>query len=168
MTMLRGIILFICLIPLLGHAQKDVLILQKRGMHVHAYTVGDQLTFKTVYGQWLSGTIEDLYHDSIYIVGQAFDIKEIAAIRKLAAKNNSNSLGTMAMVAGGGFMVIGAVNGMLRKDAAKDWYTTSGLVIGGALLAGGYLLSRSGNRNYNLGGRFKLQYLQITKDRYRR
>lgn len=166
--MLRGIILFFCLIPFFGHAQKDVLVLQKRGMHVHAYAVGDQLTFRTVYGQWLSGTIEDLYHDSIYIIGQAFDIKEIAAISRAPGKNNNNTLGPMMMVAGGGFMVIGAVNGMLRKDAPKDWYTTSGLIIGGTLLAGGYLLSRTGNKVYHLGGKFKLQYLQITKDRYRR
>jgi hypothetical protein len=167
MTMLRGIILFFCLIPFWGHAQKDVLILQKNGMHVRAYAVGDELNFKTVYGQWLGGNIEDMYHDSIYIIGQVFHYKEIAAIRFTGRKNGNNYLGTMAIIAGGGFLAIGAVNGMLRKDASKDWYTTSGLVIGGALIGGGFLLTKFRSKDYNLGGRFKLQYLQISKERYR-
>jgi hypothetical protein len=163
--MLRVIILFFCLIPFCGEAQKDVLILQKRGMHVHAYAVGDPLIFKTVYGQWLSGTIEDMYHDSIYIIGQVFHYKEIAALRRTSAKNPNGSLGALMMIAGGGFLAIGAVNGMIRKDAAKDWYTSSGLVIGGALIGGGFLLSQFRSKDYNLGGRYKLQYLQIGKDR---
>jgi hypothetical protein len=156
------LILFFYCIPFLSQAQNDVLILQKRGMHVKAFTVGDQLTFKTVYGQWFSGTIDDLHHDTVYINNLAFSYKEIAAIRKL---KGGSSLGPLMMIAGGGFMVIGAVNGLLRSDPPKDWYTTSGYIIGGALLVGGFVLSKMGGRDYNLGGRFKLQYLQISKDR---
>jgi hypothetical protein len=156
------ILLFYC-IPFLSQAQNDVLILQRRGMHVRAYTVGDAFVFKTVYGQWFTGTIDDLHHDTIYINNLAFHYNEIAAIRKM--KGGNRSLGPLMMVAGGGFMVIGAVNGLLRQDPPKDWYTTSGYIIGGALLVGGFILSQFSSRDYNLGGRFKLQYLQISKDR---
>jgi hypothetical protein len=162
--MQKLLILSFCLIPFLSHAQNDVLILQKRGMHVHAYTVGDPLIFKTIYGQWFTGTIEDLHHDTVYINGLAFHYKEIGAIRR-AGKQGNGSLGRLMMIAGGGFLAIGAVNGLLRNDAPKDWYTTSGLIIGGALIGGGFLLTELKGKDYNLGGRFKLQYLQIGKDK---
>jgi len=165
--MLRVVILLFCLIPFFGRAQNDVLILQRRGMHVKAYTIGDQLTFKTVYGQWFTGNIEDMHHDTIYIVGQAFSYKEIAAIQRINTNINYGSIGTLMMVAGGGFMAIGAINGLLRHDPAGQWYTTSGYIIGGTLVGVGFLLSRVTAKNYNLGGRFKLQYLQISKDRRR-
>jgi hypothetical protein len=157
------LILLIYCIPFLGHAQNDVLILQRRGMHVKAFTVGDPFTFKTVYGQWFSGTIDDLHHDTIYINNLAFSYKEIAAIRKM--KGGNSSTGPLLMIAGGGFAVISAVNGLLRQDPPKDWFTTTGYIIAGALLAGGFALSKLGSRDYNLGGRFKLEYLQISKDR---
>jgi len=166
--MLRAIILFFCLIPFFGRAQNDVLVLQRRGMHVKSYTIGDPLIFKTVYGQWFTGNIEDLYHDTIYIVGQAFSYKEIAAIRRNNTTINYGSIGGFMMTAGIGFMAIGAVNGLLRHDPASQWYTTSGYIIGGALTGIGFLLTRVAAKNYNLGGRFKLQYLQISKDRRRR
>jgi hypothetical protein len=38
-------------------------------------------------------------------------------------------------------------------------------VIGGALLVGGFLLAEFTSKYYKLGGRFKLVYLQITKDK---
>lgn len=158
--MRRLIILIFCIIPFLSYAQRDVLILQKRGMHVRSYTIGDPLTFETVYGQWFTGVIDDLRRDTIYIVGQAFSYKEIAAIQRL---KSGGYLGKMMMVAGGGFLAIGAVNGLLRKDAAKDWYTTSGYVIGGSLLAGGFLLTQMKSKYYHLGRKYRLLYLQIGK-----
>jgi hypothetical protein len=162
--MAKVIIFILFLIPFCSRAQNDVLILQRRGMHVKAYTVGDQLTFKTVYGQWFDGIIGDLYHDTVYIVGQAFNYKEIAAIRRTKSNIDYSAIGKFMMVAGGGFMAIGAVNGLLRHDPANQWYTTSGYIIGGTLVGVGLILSQAGGKNYNLGGRFKLTYLQLTKD----
>lgn len=158
--MRKIVILLLCFIPFLSHAQHDVLVLQKRGMHVRSYAIGDPLIFETVYGQWLAGTIDDLRHDTIYIVGQAFSYKEIASIQRL---KSGGYLGKMMLVAGGGFFAIGAVNGMLRKDAAKDWYTTSGYIIGGSLIAGGLLLTQLKSKYYHLGRKYKLLYLQIGK-----
>jgi hypothetical protein len=158
--MRRIIILFFCIIPFLGHAQRDILILQKRGMHVRAYTIGDELTFRTIYDQWFTGVIDDMRHDTVYINGQAFSYKEIDAIQRL---RKGSTLGKTMMIAGGGFFAIGAVNGLLRKDAAKDWYTTSGYIIGGSLLAGGLLLTEMKSKYYHLGGKYKLLYLQIGK-----
>ena len=158
--MRRIIILLFCIIPFLSYAQHDVLVLQKKGMHVRSYTIDDPLIFETVYGQWFTGVIDDLRHDTVYINGQAFSYKEIAAIQRM---KSGSYLGKMMMLAGGGFFAIGAVNGLLRKDDAKDWYTTSGYIIGGTLLVGGFLLTQMKSKYYRLGGKYKLIYLQIGK-----
>src|ERR1700761_8405694 len=98
--MLKSLILAFCLISFGCYAQNDVLVLQKRGMHLASYTVGDQLTFKTVYDQWFTGTIDALRHDSVYIMGQVFNYKEIAAIHNDKAGNRG--LGNTMMIAGAG------------------------------------------------------------------
>jgi hypothetical protein len=159
----RILILGICLIPFFSQAQRDVLVLQRRGMHERAYTVGDPLVFETIYGQWFNGTIEDLHHDTVYIAGQAFNYNEIAVIRRLNTKIDWSQAGKLMMIAGGGFVAISAINGALRQDHPNEWFTTSGYVIGGVLLAGGFLLAELTPKYYKLGGRFKLTYLQITK-----
>jgi hypothetical protein len=159
--MQRILILAFCIIPFVSRAQHDVLVLEKRGMHVRSYTIGDPFTFETVYGQWFNGVIDDLHRDTVYINGQAFSYKEIAAISREKTKWNNRTTGVLLTTAGVGFFAIGAANGGLRGDKAKEWYTTSGLIIGGALITSGVLLVATAKKYYPLGGRFKLQYLQI-------
>jgi|HubBroStandDraft_1064217.scaffolds.fasta_scaffold41338_4 hypothetical protein len=163
MLMIRkALILVICLIPFFSQAQHDVLVLQRRGMHEQAYTIGDPFAFQTIYGQWFDGTISDLHHDTVYIAGQAFNYHEIAAIRR-ANKADWNKAGTYMMIVGGGFAAISAINGALRQDHPNQWFTTGGYIIAGALLIGGFVVGEVTPKNYRLGGRFKLTYLQITK-----
>lgn len=160
--MQRIIILLFCVIPFVSRAQHDVLVLEKNNMHVRSYTVGDPMTFETVYGQWFTGNIDDLHHDTVYINGQAFSYKEIAALSKeKSSLITGKGAGLAAIVVGTGVFVLGAVNGGIRGDRTKDWYTTSGIVLGGALIATGAVLIATAKRYYKLGGRFKLQYMQI-------
>ena len=159
--MRKVIILIFCVIPFLSRAQHDVLALEKNGMHVRSYTIDDPFTFETVYGQWFSGTIEDLHHDTIYISGQAFSYKEIAAISRERTKLSNRGTGILLMTAGAGLFAISAVNGVYRSDKAKDWYKPTGVIIGGALITGGLLLVATAKKYYTLGGKFKLQYMQI-------
>ncbi|WP_188934668.1 hypothetical protein [Puia dinghuensis] len=159
--MRKIVILFLCIIPFLGHAQNDVLVLTRRGFHVRSYTVGDHITFETVYGQWFDGNIDDLHRDTVYMNGQAFSYKEIGAIKRERTKWNNKVNGVLLTTAGVGLFAIGAINGGIRGDAAKQWYTTSGYIVGGALIAGGVALIVTSKKYYPLGGRYKLQYLQI-------
>jgi hypothetical protein len=159
--MKKFIILSFCFIPMLVKAQHDVLVLEKRGQHVRSYTVGDPMTFMTVYGQWFNGTIDDLRRDTVFIGGQAFSYKEIGAISRVKTGLNNKVTGGLLMTAGVGLFAIGAVNGGLRGDQASQWYTTSGVIIGSALVAGGLVLVTTAKKYYKLGGKFKLQYLQI-------
>src|ERR1700744_4055722 len=159
-------ILFICLITFLSKAQNEVLVLQRRGMHEHAYTVGDPFVFKTVYGQWFSGTIDYLRHDTIYIAGEGVHYNEIAEIQRTAARFNPKALGDIMMTIGGIWTGVSVFNGLLRQAHPNQWFTTGGYVIGGALLGGGLLLVTLTGKYYKLGGKFKLTYLQITKDKH--
>jgi len=165
--MRKIVIILLCIIPFLSQAQNDVLVLTKRGMHVRAFTVGDEISFETVYGQWFTGTIDNLRRDTVYINGQAFSYKEIDAIKrdrnglnKWTGYSNAGT-GILLTAAGAGLFAIGAINGARRGDNAKQWYTTSGYIVGGALIATGVYLIASQKKYYRLGGRYKLQYLQI-------
>ncbi|WP_431212765.1 hypothetical protein ACQ86N_45060 [Puia sp. P3] len=117
---LAVIILVLYLIPVATHAQHDVLVLQKRGMHVRSYTIGDPMTFRTIYDQWFTGVIDDLRRDTVYINGQAFDYKEIAAVKR---DKPGGGWAPALIGVGVGYLAIGAFNGAYRHDAAKDWYT---------------------------------------------
>ena len=160
--MSKLLLAFVLLIPYVTKAQRDVLVLTRRGMHEKAFTIGDPMTFETIYGQWFSGTIEDLHHDTVYIAGQAFNYNEIGAIRR-TSKAGWSKAGKYMLIIGGGFVAISAINGAIRQDHPDQWFTTSGYIIGGALLAGGFIATVFTPKYYKLGGRFKLSYLQITK-----
>ena len=160
--MQRILIILFCVIPFLSRAQHDILVLEKNNMHVRSYTIGDPMTFETVYGQWFTGTIDDLHRDTVYINGQAFSYKEIAALSKeKSSLVTGKAAGITAIIVGTGVFVLGAVNGGIRGDRTKDWYTTSGIVLGSALIATGAVLIATARRYYKLRGRFKLQYMQI-------
>ena len=63
-----------------------------------------------------------------------FTIKEIATI-KLERKNlNYNEDGVILMAAGGGVLLLDAVNGAYRGDKVKAWYTSGSFITAGALL----------------------------------
>lgn len=155
------IILLFFFLPFFTRAQTDVLVLKKKGWEVRSYTVGSELTMKTIYNQWFQGNITDMRNDTVYINGLAFDYKEIAAIKKTDLHFYNTVLPAGMMVAGGGIFVLGAVNGLYRGDKSKDWYTASGLATGAALVVVGYLLTKTRVKSYPIGGRFKLDYLVI-------
>jgi hypothetical protein len=165
--MRKVVILIFCVIPFLSHAQHDVLVLTKRGFHVRAFTVGDPISFETVYGQWFTGNIDDLRRDTVYINGTAFSYKEIGAIKRDRdglnkwTGHDNRGTGILLTTAGVGLFAIGAINGARRGDNAKQWFTTSGYIVGGALIATGVYLIANQKKYYRLGGRYKLQYLQI-------
>jgi hypothetical protein len=138
------------------------LVLKKRGALVHTYTVGEQLIMETVYHQWFNGTITELHHDSVYLNGMPFHYKEIRTIRRTHYNFGNTVLPYGMFAAAAGILVLNAVNGALRHDEAKDWYTHSGIVTGIALVVGGFILTRTTRSTYHLGHRFTLDYLELT------
>jgi hypothetical protein len=163
-TLILSFFLIPVLLPFFGRAQTDLLILENHGSQVRTYTVGTDLEMETIYQQWFQGMITGMSHDSVFVNGMAFDYKEIAAVRISHINFSNTVLSTGMMVAAGGIFVLGAVNGLYRGDPAKSWYTTSGLVTGAVLLAGGFVLSRTRSGIYTIGKKYTLQYLVLGAD----
>lgn len=163
--MRKFIILILCLVPLIIEAQTDILILKRRGRHVHTYTIGEELDMQTVYRQWITGTITLLRNDSVFVNGIPFHNKEIRAIRRDHHNFGNTTLPYGMMAVGTGIFVLNGVNGAYRQEKPREWYTTSNIITGASLLASGFLLSRTGRPIYHIGHRFRLQYLDLTSPR---
>lgn len=165
-AMKRFIILLFFILPFVVSAQTDILVLKRKGANVATYTIGSELTMQTVYNQWFHGYISDMRHDSIVINGIAFHYKEIAAVRRDRYNFGNTIAATGMMIAGGGIFLLGAVNGLYRKDNSKDWYTTSGLITGAALGVGGFLLTKTRHKTYHMGRRFSMEYLVLNPNKH--
>src|SRR6202000_2558906 len=123
-TMKHLLPFFCILIVGTTQAQSDVIVLEKKGANIKTFATGMDITMQTVYNQWFTGNIEAIRHDSIFLNGLAFHYKEIAGIRIERNKLNYETDGVLLMAAGGGVLLLGAVNGLYRHDKAKSWYTT--------------------------------------------
>lgn len=142
-----------------ARAQTSLLVLEKKGSNVKTYSEGMEISIRTIYHQWFEGTITNLRNDSVFINGFPFHYKEIEALKKTRGSLNYETDGLLLMVAGGGVLLLGAVNGLYRQDKASTWYTPTSYITAGALLLGGYLLTRSRYKYYTLGKKYKLQFM---------
>src|SRR5579862_1244654 len=158
------IIFFSLMVVRLG-AQTNVVILEKHGENVKTYATGMEITFETIYHQWFDGLITAVRHDSIFVNDFPFHYKEIATIKAERKSLNYTEDGILLMIAGGGVLLLNAVNGAYRGDKAKSWYTSGSIITATALLAGGFLLTKSRFKTYHLGNKFALEYLALDLDK---
>jgi len=115
----------------------------------------------TIYDQEFNGMITAMRHDSVFIDGQPFHYKEIAVIKRVRIRSGFLMIGSAMMAAAGGIIILGAVNGILRNDKPKDWYTNSALITAGTAAVVGYVLRKAFYINYRIGKKFKLEYLGL-------
>lgn len=153
----RSILLvFLLLGNLLAHTQSNMLLLQKRGKTQKSYLAGHFISIQTKQGNYADGLITRIQADTIYI--RHFDIEQTAtayggvyfdtAFRYTTAihyrdigalvtpqqdLSGGNKKGTLLMIAGGGVLALGAINGLYRGDPPKDWYKPSSYIAAGAL-----------------------------------
>src|SRR4030095_2959207 len=146
--MKRPLALFLSILLIsTAFGQNNLLLLQKKNKTIQTFYVGKFIAIETVNKSYADGAITKITNDSVFIRhfdiersetqygGVYFDtafryttaihVKEIGAV--VIAKGNSNrkTNGTILMVAGGGVMLLGAVNGLYRGDPPKDWYKPS-------------------------------------------
>ena len=81
------------------------------------------------------------------------------------SKWNYQADGTILIVAGVGVLVLNVVNGLYTNEKAGSWVKTSGWITAGALILGGILLKRARYKNYSIGKKFTLHYLNMHVDR---
>lgn len=162
---MKSIFLLFLVIPFFAKAQTDVLELKKNGKNLKTYTPGMYLITQTIYDQWIEGQITAMRNDSVFINNQPFHFKELKAIRYERTKLNYKADGILLMAAGGGVLLLGAVNGLYRGDPASEWYRPASYITAGALLGLGFLLIKSEHKIYHLGGKYSLQYLMINPNK---
>jgi hypothetical protein len=146
-------------------AQTNVVILEKKGENVKTYATGVEITFETIYHQWFQGVITAVRHDSVFVNDYPFHYKEIAAIKSERKGLNYTADGSILVVAGGGVLLLNAVNGAYRGDKAKTWYTSGSIITSAALLVVGFLLIKSQFKTYHLGKKYTLEYLALDLDK---
>jgi hypothetical protein len=146
-------------------AQTNVVILEKNGENVKTYAAGVEITFETIYHQWFQGVITAVRHDSVFINDYPFHYKEIATIKAERKGLNYTADGVILMAAGGGVILLNAVNGAYRGDKAKSWYTSGSIITAAALLVVGFLLTKSQFKTYHLGKKYTLEYLALDLDK---
>ncbi|MFI5153778.1 MAG: hypothetical protein ACHQET_10625 [Chitinophagales bacterium] len=162
---MKKLLFILLLLPLIGLSQTDVLELKKNGKNIRTYSPGMYLVMETVYDQWLEGYITAIRHDSVFLNNFPFHYKEIKTIRYERTKFPYKANGILLMIAGGGVLLIGTVNGLYRGDPANQWFTPVGYITAGAMLLGGYFLMKAQYRKYRLGKKYTLDYLNVNINR---
>ncbi len=159
--MKKTITLIFFLIPLISFSQTDVLIFQKNGRNIKTYAPGQQITIHTVYDQWLDGTLTALRNDSVFVNNIPFHVHEIDGIHQNFSKWNYQADGTILIIAGVGVLVLNVVNGLYTNEKSGNWIATSGWITAGAFILGGILLKRARYKNYRIGKKYTLHYLNM-------
>jgi hypothetical protein len=158
---MKRLAFLLLLLPICCFSQTDLLMLKKKGAHVITYSQGMQINMETIYQQWFDGTISSIRHDSVFLDGVPFHYKEIMAIQRQRKGLNYKADGIILMAAGGGVLLLGAVNGLYRGDPANTWYAPASYIAAGTLLVGGFVLTRLETKKYVIGKKYTLEYLDL-------
>jgi hypothetical protein len=149
------------LVPMICLSQTDVLILQKNGRNIKTYAPGQSIMIHTVYDQWLDGTLTDLKNDSVYINNIPFHVNEIDGIRNDFSKLHLQSGGTILIIAGVGVLALNVINGLYTNEPAGSWIKASGYITAGAFILAGILMRSAKYKNYPIGKKYTLHYLNL-------
>jgi hypothetical protein len=182
--MTKTILLFLfLLVNTFAIAQNNVLLLQKKGKTQQSFFPGHYISIKTKQGNFADGLITRIHQDTIYIRhfdiqqevtqygGVYFDtafryttaihINDIGALilHKSMAKNRAN--GNILLIAGGGVLALGAINGLYRKDPPREWYKPTAYISAGVLTGLGILLKRPGKSMLRAGKKYSFKILPL-------
>src|ERR1700722_16199266 len=149
------------LIPMICLSQTDVLILQKNGRNIKTYAPGESIMIHTVYDQWLGGTLTDLKNDSVFINNIPFHVNEIDGLRKDFSQLHLQNWGTGLIIAGAGILALNVINGIYTNEPPGSWVKTSGYITAGAFIIAGILLRSARFKNYPIGKKYTLHYLDL-------
>jgi hypothetical protein len=178
------LLIFFLLSTIVAHAQSNALLLQKRGRTQKSYLAGHYISLQTKQGNYADGIITRIQSDTIYI--RHFDVQQTAtsyggvyfdtAFRYTTAihyrdiggimkpaydMDKAKRYGNLLMIAGGGVMALGAINGLYRGEPPKDWYNPSGYIVSGTLIGLGLLLKKGRKPAIPIRKKYSLKILQL-------
>ena len=82
-----------------------------------------RLSLKPFMSNGCSGTLTALRNDSVFINNIPFHYNEITTMRIERTKLNYAGDGTLLIIAGVGVLVLNTINGIYRKDDARNWFS---------------------------------------------
>ena len=179
------LLLLFLLLNVLAYSQNNVLILQKHGKTKRSYFAGNYIRLQTKQGNYADGMITKIFHDTIYI--RHFDIektftayggilfdtafryttsihyKDIGALLSSTTHPARRKNGTLLLIAGGGVLALGAINGLYRHDKPRDWYKPSGYIVAGTLTGLGTLMKLSSDPKSTIGKKYQLNIVPLDR-----
>lgn len=179
------LLIFFLLASLIAYSQNDILLLQKKGKTKQTFFAGRYIRLQTKQGNYADGLITRIMHDTVYI--RHFDIqrsytefggvyfdtafryttaihyRDIGALISPNDREGRKRAGSLLMIAGGGVMALGAINGLYRNDAPRDWYKPSSYIVAGALAGLGALAKFSGSPKTIIRKKYTLKILPLDK-----
>jgi hypothetical protein len=182
----KAILLFLFLLSnLFAFSQNDILLLQKKGKTKQTFFTGRYIYIETKQGNYADGLITRIMGDSIYIRhydiqktfteygGIYFDTafryttaihyKDIGAVISPIDRSGRKRAGSLFLLAGGGVLALGAINGLYRGDPPREWYKPSSYIVAGALAGLGALFKFGGNPRMPVGKKYNLKILPLDK-----
>ncbi|HYE54268.1 MAG TPA: hypothetical protein VD996_05470 [Chitinophagaceae bacterium] len=174
------------LVSFFANTQNNLLLLQKRGKTQKSYSAGHYIFIETKQGNYADGLITKIHADTIYI--RHFDIqknitayggvyfdtafryttavhyRDIGAFvtphRNLA---DGRRRGNILLIAGGGVLALGAVNGLYRGDPPRDWYEPASYITAGMLTGLGLLSKKARKPKTLIGRKYTIKILQLDR-----
>ncbi len=153
--------------------------------HVASYFKGSRIELQHVNGQVISGPIEDVRNDSVFVrqwhivsyitqlgtskvdtlgsMVYGFHYQEI--FRIFHDKRQSWGFvrnGAIFMIGGVGYIVLNVLNGWYRKEPIGDADNLKSLAIAGGVAGGGFLLNRLHRYREKNGKKYKINYVKMT------
>ena len=170
-----------------GFSQMSDFISLKRtnNRHVASYFKGSRIELQHVNGQVISGPIEDVRNDSVFVrqwhivsyitqlgtskvdtlgsIVYGFHYQEI--FRIFHDKRQSWGFvrnGAIFMIGGVGYIVLNVLNGWYRKEPIGDADNLKSLAFAGGVAGGGFLLNRLHRYREKNGKKYKINYVKMT------
>jgi hypothetical protein len=170
-----------------GFSQMSDFISLKRtnNRHVASYFKGSRIELQHVNGQVITGPIEDVRNDSVFVrqwhivsyitqlgtskvdtlgsMVYGFHYQEI--FRIFHDKRQSWGFvrnGSIFMIGGVGYIVLNVLNGWYRKEPIGDADNLKSLAIAGGVAGGGFLLNRLHRYREKNGKKYKINYVKMT------
>ena len=182
------LLLIFLLVVFISFSQtSDFLLLKKGDRTIQTFFPGNTIDFQLDNGQWLSGSIIKIIHDSIFIEQQKnqgyltiwgtpayqlmnlgvlkFHINEIVALPNKEKGVSVINSGALFQVAGAAYITLNIANSIIQKDPffAAQNLTNVGIAAGVFLF--GKVLQWSHPKQITIGKKYQLQILHLTDNK---
>jgi hypothetical protein len=153
--------------------------------HITSYFKGSRIEFQHVNGQQISGFVEDVRNDSLFVrqwqivsyitrLGTSkvdtlgslvYGLHYQEIFRIFHDKKESWGFvknGSIFIIGGVGYAVLNVVNGLYKDESLGDKENLRALGIAGGVAAGGFILNRIHKKRQRSGKLYKIQYVRMT------